>query len=240
MVQSRSGGLRPGGGGIAARLVHSCDWTGQHEPLSPRTHDFGQAKIRSRLWTGQNSFRLWTGQNSFPNLFAPVWFSPVSFGQVSFVDLGRWPDGGQLRWPVQDLIQDLLRASPQGLASSAPTWTARPPSAGPQDPAIRSLAATGVSVPRCSATLLDSFATPLPEAHSVIETLKSDDIVERLGGRFKLTALIQRRLKELIDGSRPHFDRQGRSDLELVIEEIRQGKITLDFDPTNIVVDEDR
>jgi hypothetical protein len=26
----------------------------------------------------------------------------------------------------------------------------------------------------------------------------------------------------------------------LVIEEIRQGKITLDFDPTNIVVDEDR
>jgi len=73
----------------------------------------------------------------------------------------------------------------------------------------------------------------------VIETLKSDEIVERLGGRFKLTALIQRRLKELIDGSRPHFDRQGRSDLELVIEEIRQGKITLDFDPTNIVEGEE-
>ena len=32
----------------------------------------------------------------------------------------------------------------------------------------------------------------------MIEALKSDDIVRKLGGRFKLTALIQRRLKELI------------------------------------------
>ena len=37
----------------------------------------------------------------------------------------------------------------------------------------------------------------------MIEALKSDEIVNKLGGRFKLTALIQRRLKELIiDGAR--------------------------------------
>ncbi|MBX3375057.1 MAG: DNA-directed RNA polymerase subunit omega [Phycisphaeraceae bacterium] len=67
----------------------------------------------------------------------------------------------------------------------------------------------------------------------MIETLKSDEIVNRLGGRFKLTALVQRRLKELIvDGARPLVDRDGRTDLELVIEEIRQGKIEPDFSET--------
>ncbi len=64
----------------------------------------------------------------------------------------------------------------------------------------------------------------------MIEALKSDDIVNKLGGRFKLTALIQRRLRELIiDGARPLIEREGRTDLELVIEEILQGKIAPDF-----------
>lgn len=61
----------------------------------------------------------------------------------------------------------------------------------------------------------------------MIEALKSDDIINKVGGRFKLTALIQRRLGQLIDGARPLVDRDGRSDLELVIEEIRQDKITV-------------
>jgi DNA-directed RNA polymerase subunit omega len=64
----------------------------------------------------------------------------------------------------------------------------------------------------------------------MIEALKSDEIVRKLGGRFKLTALIQRRLKELIvDGARPLVDREGRTDLELVIEEILQEKIEPDW-----------
>ena len=64
----------------------------------------------------------------------------------------------------------------------------------------------------------------------MIEALKSDDIVNKLGGRFKLTALIQRRLRELIiDGERPLVDRDGRTDLELIIEEILQDKITPDY-----------
>lgn len=66
---------------------------------------------------------------------------------------------------------------------------------------------------------------------SMIEALKSDAIVEKLGGRFKLTALIQRRLGEIMEGARPLVDRNGRSDLELVIEEIVQDKITLEMDP---------
>lgn len=61
----------------------------------------------------------------------------------------------------------------------------------------------------------------------MIEALKSDDLVEKAGGRFKLCTLIQRRLNELLDGARPLIDRDGRSDLEVVIEEIAQEKITL-------------
>ena len=68
----------------------------------------------------------------------------------------------------------------------------------------------------------------------MIETLKSDAIVEKLGGRFKLTALIQRRLAEIIDGARPLVERHGRSDLEVVIDEIVQEKITLEIDPEQI------
>ena len=43
------------------------------------------------------------------------------------------------------------------------------------------------------------------EVDPVIEALKSDDIVDKVGGRFKLTALIQRRLKEIVvdGGSSP-------------------------------------
>lgn len=63
----------------------------------------------------------------------------------------------------------------------------------------------------------------------MIEALKSDELVNKVGGRFKLTALIQRRLEQLVDGARPLVDRNGRSDLEVVIEEIRQDKISLEF-----------
>ncbi len=60
----------------------------------------------------------------------------------------------------------------------------------------------------------------------MLDALRSDEIVNKVGGRFKLCALIQRRLKELvIEGARPLVERGGRTDLELVIEEIMQDKI---------------
>ena len=64
----------------------------------------------------------------------------------------------------------------------------------------------------------------------MIEALKSEEIVDKVGGRFKLTALIQRRLQQLVEGARPLVEREGRTDLEIVIEEILQDKITLAFD----------
>ena len=68
----------------------------------------------------------------------------------------------------------------------------------------------------------------------MIDALNSDEIVKKFGGRFKLTALIQRRLGELIDGARPLIDRDGRSDLEVVVEEILQNKISIDWDGSEL------
>ncbi|MBN8644606.1 MAG: DNA-directed RNA polymerase subunit omega [Planctomycetes bacterium] len=64
----------------------------------------------------------------------------------------------------------------------------------------------------------------------MIEALKSEEIVAKVGGRFKLCALIQRRLAQLMDGARPLVDRRGRTDLEIVIQEILEEKITIDPD----------
>lgn len=69
----------------------------------------------------------------------------------------------------------------------------------------------------------------------MIEALKSEKVVEKAGGRFKLCALIQRRLVQLMEGSRPLVDRNGRTDLELVIDEILQDKITLEFDEAKLL-----
>lgn len=65
----------------------------------------------------------------------------------------------------------------------------------------------------------------------MIEALKSEEIVDRVGGRFRLCSLIQHRLRELLDGARPLVERNGRSDLELVIDEIMQGKIAIGTGP---------
>ncbi len=68
----------------------------------------------------------------------------------------------------------------------------------------------------------------------MIEALKSDEIVDKMGGRFKLTALIQRRWAELLQGARPLVEREGRSDLELAVEEVLQNKITIDYAGSDI------
>ncbi len=63
----------------------------------------------------------------------------------------------------------------------------------------------------------------------MIEELKSTDLINKVGGRFKLTALIQKRLNELVQGSRPLIeDSSGKTMLEIVVQEILQDKIAID------------
>jgi DNA-directed RNA polymerase subunit omega len=69
----------------------------------------------------------------------------------------------------------------------------------------------------------------------MIEELKSTEIVNKVGGRFKLTALVQRRLQELLSGARPLIDdTENMTQMEIVIQEILQDKITID-DQTGLI-----
>lgn len=70
----------------------------------------------------------------------------------------------------------------------------------------------------------------------MIEALKSDEIVNKVGGRFKLTALIQKRMMELMDGARPLVERDGLTDLEVVIQEILQDKIAIDYEGSGLAL----
>jgi len=70
----------------------------------------------------------------------------------------------------------------------------------------------------------------------MIEALKSDVIVNKVGGRFKLTALIQRRWLELLQGSRPLIERtRDMSDLDVIVQEILQDKIGIDYEATDLI-----
>jgi len=63
----------------------------------------------------------------------------------------------------------------------------------------------------------------------MIEELKSEKIINKAGGKFRLTALIQKRLGELLQGGRPLIkDTEGKTMLEIVVQEILQDKITID------------
>src|SRR5690606_36315265 len=65
--------------------------------------------------------------------------------------------------------------------------------------------------------------------HAMIESLKDDKVINQLGGRFKFTALVQHRIRELMEGARPLVERQGRNDFEVAVQEIVEGKITLEM-----------
>jgi DNA-directed RNA polymerase subunit omega len=66
----------------------------------------------------------------------------------------------------------------------------------------------------------------------MLEELKSEEIIKKVGGRFKLAALIQRRMLELLQGSRPLIENtEGKTMMEIVVQEILQDKITIDDSP---------
>ena len=65
----------------------------------------------------------------------------------------------------------------------------------------------------------------------MIEDLKDTEIVNKVGGKFKLSSLIQKRMLELMEGARPLIDdTEGKTMMEIVVEEIKFDKITIDTD----------
>ena len=64
----------------------------------------------------------------------------------------------------------------------------------------------------------------------MIEELKHSEIYEKVGGKFKLSALMQKRMKEIMNGSRPLIDDiKGLTMMEIVVQEILQDKITFEL-----------
>lgn len=62
----------------------------------------------------------------------------------------------------------------------------------------------------------------------MIEALKEEEIVNKVGGRFKLSTLIQKRLVALNSGARPLVNLNTDEKMEVVVQEILQDKIYLD------------
>lgn len=64
----------------------------------------------------------------------------------------------------------------------------------------------------------------------IIEDLKRMDLINKVGGKYKLAALVQKRMRELMQGSRPLIeDVEGLTHMEIVLKEIQQDKIAADF-----------
>jgi DNA-directed RNA polymerase subunit omega len=66
----------------------------------------------------------------------------------------------------------------------------------------------------------------------MLDELKEEAIVNKVGGRFKLSTLIQKRMVALNTGAKPLVDIRGADKLTIVIQEILQDKIYLDASGT--------
>ena len=62
----------------------------------------------------------------------------------------------------------------------------------------------------------------------MLDEIKEEEIVNKVGGRFKLSVLIQKRMVELNKGSKPLVDLRTGDRMAIVLQEILQDKIYLD------------
>ncbi len=62
----------------------------------------------------------------------------------------------------------------------------------------------------------------------MLDDLKEEEIVNKVGGRFKLSTLIQKRMVALNTGAKPLVDLKTPDKLAIVLQEIIQDKIYLD------------
>lgn len=62
----------------------------------------------------------------------------------------------------------------------------------------------------------------------MLDELKEEEIVNKVGGRFKLSTLIQKRIVMLNHGARALVDLKTGDKMSIVIQEILQEKIYLD------------
>ena len=64
----------------------------------------------------------------------------------------------------------------------------------------------------------------------MLEALKDENLIQKVGGRFKLSALIQKRLVYLNKGARSFVESDKKDKLHIVLQEIMEDKVYLDMD----------
>ena len=62
----------------------------------------------------------------------------------------------------------------------------------------------------------------------MLDDLREEAIIDKVGGRFKLSTLIQKRLVQINAGSRPLVDLDTDNKMAIVVREIMEDKIYLD------------
>ena len=62
----------------------------------------------------------------------------------------------------------------------------------------------------------------------MLDAFKEEQIVNKVGGRFKLSSMIQKRLVALNRGARPLVELPTKDAMEIVVAEIMSDKIYLD------------
>jgi len=62
----------------------------------------------------------------------------------------------------------------------------------------------------------------------MLDEFREDEIARKVGGRFKLTAMIQKRMVALNRGARPLVDLATKDLMQIVVAEIMGNKIYLD------------
>ncbi len=68
----------------------------------------------------------------------------------------------------------------------------------------------------------------------MLSAIKDEQIVNRVGGRFKLASLIQKRWKDLLFGARPMVEPGNKTLLQIAVQEIVEGKVEIDYDKSGI------
>ncbi len=62
----------------------------------------------------------------------------------------------------------------------------------------------------------------------MLDELREEEIIKKVGGRFKLSTLIQKRLVALTAGARPLVEMDTDDKLRIAVQEIMQDKVYLD------------
>lgn len=80
----------------------------------------------------------------------------------------------------------------------------------------------GATLPR----LLAPSGPPSPPQR-IMEQSLPQDLVKQVGGSFRVTALLQKRVRELVRGQKPLFETRERNYIRIASEELKRGLIEL-------------